>query len=330
MAYEWWLQYSLFFAQTLTILVSVIAVFLVLANLFGRRRHSADRIEVKRINDRYEAMEHAIKSELLDDRAWKAWLKALKKKGHDDTPRRRIFVVDFSGDVHANEVDNLREEITAVLTVATQNDEVFVRLESPGGVVHGYGLGASQLARVRKRGIPLTVAVDKIAASGGYMMACVANKIIAAPFAIVGSVGVLAQVPNFNRLLKKHDVDYEEFTAGEFKTTVTMFGENTPQSRAKFQQEIEDTHELFKNFVVENRPGVDIVKVATGEHWHGTQSVDLHLVDELTTSDDYLFEASKKADIVQIIYTHKAMWMPRWAGYFQDAAKAWLLKKLAK
>ena len=141
-----------------------------------------------------------------------------------------------------------------------------------------------------------------MAASGGYMMACVADKIIAAPFAIVGSIGVIAQLPNFNRLLDKHGVDFELMKAGELKRTVTMFGKNTDEDRAHFNEQLEDTHDLFKDFVKENRPVLEIDKVATGEHWLATRGVDLNLVDELLTSDDYLLNASKDADIYEISY----------------------------
>ena len=203
----------------------------------------------------------------------KAKLKGKHKDKKDEDERRRIYVLNFHGDIRASAVSSLREEITAILTVATENDEVFMRLESGGGVVHGYGLAASQLMRLREKNISLTVSVDKVAASGGYMMACVGNRIFAAPFAIIGSIGVIAQIPNFNKVLKKHDVDYEQFTAGEFKRTVTMFGENTDEAKAKFREEIEDIHLLFKDFIVKHRPNVDIVKVSTGESWPGTRAL---------------------------------------------------------
>ena len=232
-------------------------------------------------------------------------LKGIVKELKGGTQKKRVYVVNFHGDIRASAVASLREEITAILTVATENDEVFLRLESGGGVVHGYGLGASQLMRVREKNIPLTVSVDKVAASGGYMMACVGNHIMAAPFAIIGSIGVIAQVPNFNKVLKKHDIEYDQFTAGEFKRTVTMFGENTDEAKAKFREEIEDIHALFKDFIVQHRPGVDIVKVSTGESWPGTRAMEKNLVDELKTSDDYLLESSKDADIYEVKYVSK-------------------------
>jgi serine protease SohB len=199
----------------------------------------------------------------------------------------------------------MRQEITAVLTMATAEDEVVVRLESGGGMVHSYGLGASQLKRIRDHGIPLTVCVDKVAASGGYMMACLANRIVAAPFAIIGSIGVVAQLPNFNRLLKKHDVDYELFTAGEYKRTVTMFGHNSEKAKDKFQSDLEDTHELFKHHVKQSRPGVDIEAVATGDIWYGQQALDHSLIDEVGTSDDYLVTACASSDVYSVRYEHK-------------------------
>lgn len=232
-------------------------------------------------------------------------LKEIVKSIKDGVHKKRIYVLNFHGDIRASAVSSLREEITAILTVATENDEVFVRLESGGGVVHGYGLGASQLMRVREKNIPLTVSVDKVAASGGYMMACVGSRILAAPFSIIGSIGVIAQVPNFNRVLKKHDIEYDQFTAGEFKRTVTMFGENTDEAKAKFREEIEDIHVLFKDFIVQHRPDVDIVKISTGESWPGTRALEKKLVDELKTSDDYLLERSIDTDIYEIKYVSK-------------------------
>ena len=220
--------------------------------------------------------------------------------------RKRLFVMHFDGDIKASALSSLREEITAVLQVAEPGDEVVVCLESPGGMVANYGLAASQLARVRSAGIQLTIAVDKVAASGGYMMACVADRILAAPFAMLGSIGVLAQLPNFNRLLKRHDVDFELFTAGEYKRTVTMFGENTPEGKEKFQSDLEDIHALFQHFVAEYRPSLDIAKVATGEVWFGQRALDLNLVDELKTSDEYLTACAGSADLYLVEYKEKA------------------------
>ncbi|USA53599.1 protease SohB [Acinetobacter sp. C32I] len=218
---------------------------------------------------------------------------------------QKIYVLDFKGDVQASAVDTIREEITLILATAKAgHDRVVVRLESPGGMVHGYGLAAAQLVRLRDAGFNVTICVDKVAASGGYMMACIANEIISAPFAVVGSIGVVAQVPNFNRLLKQHNVDFELYTAGEYKRTVTMFGENTPEGKAKFEEELQQTHSLFKHFVEKYRPQLDVAKVATGEHWYGEDARELNLVDKLQTSDEYLLSLLPKHDIY-VINTRK-------------------------
>ncbi|BBF79018.1 MULTISPECIES: protease SohB [Acinetobacter] len=218
---------------------------------------------------------------------------------------QKVFVLDFKGDIQASAVEQLREEITLVLATAKAGkDRVVVRLESPGGMVHGYGLAAAQLVRLRDAGFHVTIVVDKVAASGGYMMACIASEIISAPFAILGSIGVVAQVPNFNRLLKQHNVDFELYTAGEYKRTVTMFGENTPEGKAKFEEELQQTHALFKHFVEKYRPQLNVEKVATGEHWYGQDALDLNLVDKLQTSDEYILGLLPQHD-VYVISTRK-------------------------
>ena len=226
-------------------------------------------------------------------------------EGAEVGKRKRLFVVHFDGDIKASALSNLREEITAILQIAGKDDEVVVCLESPGGMVANYGLAASQLARVRSAGVKLTIVVDKVAASGGYMMACVADRIIAAPFAMLGSIGVVAQLPNFHRLLQRNDVDFELFTAGEYKRTVTMFGENTEEGKEKFQSDLEEIHTLFQHFVHEYRPQLDIAKVATGEVWFGQRALDLDLVDELKTSDEYLTSRAANADLYQVEYKER-------------------------
>lgn len=214
---------------------------------------------------------------------------------------QKIYVLDFKGDVQASAVENLREEITLILATAKSGrDRVVVRLESPGGMVHGYGLAAAQLVRLRDAGFHLTICVDKVAASGGYMMACIASEIISAPFAVVGSIGVVAQVPNFNRLLKEHNIDFELYTAGQYKRTVTMFGENTEEGKAKFEEELQQTHALFKHFVEKYRPQLNVEKVATGEHWYGEDALSLNLVDKLQTSDEYLLSLLPQHDVYAI------------------------------
>ncbi len=241
----------------------------------------------------------------LVKKAKKATKATSRCKGHkkdtannnDKTDSRQVFVLDFDGDMKASAVSHLREEISTLVSTANKGDEVVIRLESPGGLVHSYGLAAAQLVRLKDAGFKLTVCVDKVAASGGYMMACVADNIIAAPFAVIGSIGVVSQLPNFHKWLKNHDVDYEQFTAGDYKRTVTVFGENDDEDRAKYQAELEQTHVLFKHFVNRYRSSLDVDKVATGEHWYGEDALQLKLVDSLQTSDSYILELMEDNEV---------------------------------
>ena len=309
-------EFGLFLAKALTILLVAVVITGAVVNAIRNSRQSGpapDQLEVRHLNADFERAELAVKSVMLPGKAAKAERKALKArhKARLKESRRRVFVLDFDGDLKASAVEGLRQEITALLMVANKDDEVLLRLESPGGLVPAYGLAAAQLMRIRDRGISLTVVVDKMAASGGYMMACVADRILAAPFAILGSIGVIAQLPNFHRLLKKHNIDYEQFMAGEFKRTVTVFGENTDQGRDKFQQEVEEAHSLFKQFVAEHRPQVVLEQVATGEHWYGRRAMELKLADELITSDDYLLKASADADLYGLRQAVPKPWLTR-------------------
>jgi serine protease SohB len=260
-------------------------------------------------------------------KAQKKQAKAEQKKSPDENVKqKRVYVVKFNGNVSASAVTNLREEITAILTQAKSDDEVVVKLESAGGMVHSYGLASSQLDRLRKRGIPITVCVDKVAASGGYMMACVGDKILAAPFAVIGSIGVVAQLPNFHRLLKKHDIDFELLTAGEHKRTLTVFGENTEQGREKFIEDLQDTHQLFKSYVAERRPKIDIDKVATGDVWFGSRALELSLVDELMTSDEYLTQQATDSKLYEINYVQKKK-LPQKLGIAAEQSADRLINK---
>lgn len=322
---EFLYEYGLFLAKTVTFVIAVIAIVVVATASAIKHKHKKGELEITDLSEQFEEVEQEIVHALLNKeelkqkekndkkiakdqaKADKALAKKKDKSGADDDieGKSKVFVIDFKGSIDAKEVSSLREEVSAILSVATKKDEVFVRLESGGGMVHGYGLASSQLDRIRQHEIPLTVSVDKVAASGGYMMACVANKIIAAPFAILGSIGVIAQLPNFNKLLKKNNIDFEQFTAGEFKRTVTMFGENTEKGKEKFIEELEETHVLFKDFVSEHRPSLDLEKVATGEHWFGTKALELGLIDTIQTSDDYLQKLSKSHKVVAIKYEVK-------------------------
>ncbi len=327
---------GLFLSKALIVLVVVVVVLLIVASLIQKTRKAKGEVLIENVNDRLKDLANAIRVHTHGDKVLKKELKELKKqKKHKekDLPGvRRAYLLRFVGDLQASAVESLREEITTVLTVATAQDEVIVCLESPGGVVHGYGLAASQLARIRSRGIRLTVCIDKVAASGGYLMACVANQILCAPFAIVGSIGVLAQVPNLHRLLKKHDIDYLEETAGEFKRTVSFLGEITEPGLKKFREQLEDTHQLFKEYIQEFRPQVDVQKVATGEYWPGRRALELKLIDQISTSDDYLVQRAQEAEILEITYQRKEKlgeklsqmlgrsWAQAWEGIL---AKSW-------
>lgn len=300
---EFLINYGLFLAKAATIVVAIGLVIGLIAGATIRQKPKKGEFQFVDLSHEYRQLQADLQSELLDKKALKRWTKLQKKSVSESLPT--TFVIDFHGGMAAAEVELLREEVTAVLAVATAKDNVFVRLESGGGVVHGYGLGASQLDRIRQRDIELTVSVDKVAASGGYMMACIAHKIIAAPFAIIGSIGVLAQLPNFHKFLQKHSIDYEQFTAGEFKRTVTLFGENTDKGRQKFQQELEQTHGLFKEHVFSHRDVLNMDEVATGEYWLGSQALELKLVDDLQTSDDYLIEQMANRRVMQVKYQQK-------------------------
>ena len=327
---EFFFEYGLFFLKSLTIVISILAVVAVSIGASIRsKKTDQGQLEISKINEQFEHTQDLMQAATVDPEtlkssakekkkaqkeARKAQKKMLKKAAQnkdsentepaEDTPSC-LFVLDFEGDMKASAVGNLRREISAVLSVAQQSDEVLVRIESGGGMVHAYGLAASQLQRIKNKSIPLTVCVDKVAASGGYMMACIADKLLAAPFAIIGSIGVVAQIPNFHRLLKKNDVDYEVITAGEYKRTLTILGENTDKGREKFAEEIEDVHSLFKAFVMEHRPQLDIGVVATGETWFGQRALEKLLVDSLMTSDEYIADACESRDVFVVRYTEK-------------------------
>ena len=309
-------ELGLFALKTVLVAGAIVLVAAFLFQIGSSRQKHTHQLEVEKLNTRFRSFRRRLQNHLLGKKEFKALIKQEKKieKREKGAKPGRVFVIDFNGDIRASASESLREEITAVLSVAdAEQDEVVVRLESGGGMVHSYGFAASQLARLREDGVKLTVCVDKVAASGGYMMACVANRILAAPFAIVGSIGVIAQVPNFNKVLKKHDIDFREVTAGEFKRTLTMFGEVTEPGMRKFREQIEDTHALFKQFVTRYRNQIEIAKVGTGEHWFASQALALGLVDELQTSDAYLYRRSLDADVFHIHYMAKKTWYERFS-----------------
>jgi serine protease SohB len=306
---EFFAEYIGFLAKTVTLLVAAVVLLVTVAAVRSKGRAVHGQLQVSKLNDFYKALHQRLEQSVLDKdqlkAAQKAEAKTAKQEKKAGRHKPRVYVLDFDGDIKASATDQLRHEITALLSLASPEDEVVLRLESGGGMVHSYGLAASQLARIRQAGVPLTVCIDKVAASGGYMMACIGEKIIAAPFAVLGSIGVVAQLPNVHRLLKKHAIDFEVLTAGEYKRTLTVFGENTDKGRAKFQEDLETTHELFKGFVARYRPQLNIDEVATGEVWLGLAAQDKQLVDQLGTSDEYLAERARSAELFHLHFVQK-------------------------
>ena len=293
---EYFYEFLLFIGKFISIIIFLFLLFGLARGIRKEPKSGLNQLEIVNLNSEYFAMKNFMLSNMLEKSKIPKKDQNKKKTEFD----KNIFVSEFSGDIGATSVKTLRDEITAILSVAKENDEVVVILESAGGTVQGYGLGASQLQRIVDAKLKLTVVVDKIAASGGYLMACVANRIIAAPFAIIGSIGVVAQLPNFNKILKKNEVDFEQITAGKYKRTLTLFGENTDEARAKFQSDIDRTHDTFKNYVIKRRPGLDIEKVATGEYWQAVHAKELDLVDELGTSDDIIVSSMKSANVFKV------------------------------
>ena len=316
---EFLTEYGVFLAKTITVVVAVIIILSAAASaaLKGKKPESKEML-IEKLNTKFDDVKHALEESMLGKdelkeikKLEKQALKA-KKSEPDDVKKARVFVLNFDGDIKASAVEGLREAVTAVLQIADPGrDEILVKLESAGGMVHSYGLASAQLDRIKKKGIKLTACVDKVAASGGYMMACVADKIIASPFAIMGSIGVVAQLPNFSKVLKKNDIDYEILTAGKYKRTLTMFGENTDEGREKFKADLEDTHQLFKAYVSERRPSVDIESVANGDIWFGTKALEVALVDGLQTSDEYIVDACQEADVFSVEFKDKKSLMDK-------------------
>lgn len=337
-------EYGLFLAKTVTVVVAILVIMAAaVANTMKQKKEGKGKIVVTHLNKEIENFRDEISEVVEDEQTLKLAAKADKKKvkqekknrkkakGSEGSEGKRVYVIDFDGDPKASQVDELRLTITAVLTMVREGkDEILLRLESPGGMVHAYGLAASQLLRIRSRNIPLTICVDKVAASGGYMMACVASKLVAAPFAYIGSIGVLMQLPNFNRLLRDKHVDYEMITAGEYKRTLTMFGENTEKGRQKMAEEVQEVHQLFKDFISESRPDMDINKLATGETWQGSRAKKLGLVDDISTSDELIVIACESADVYQVAYEKKRKITDKLGGVLESAMDNTMLRWLQR
>lgn len=322
-------EYLVFLAKAITLVAAITIIVSVIVTAVQRQRSGgSEQLDVESLNQRFEQIADSLGREILDKSARKALDNDRKRRAKaeakaaelGDGPRKkRLFVLDFDGDIKATAVEALRDEVSAILQTADTGDAALLRLESSGGMVHSYGLASSQLVRLREKGIHLTVAIDKVAASGGYMMACVADEIIAAPFAIVGSIGVIAQLPNFHRLLEQHNIDFELHTAGDYKRTLTMFGENTEAGRSKFREELEEAHELFKQFITTYRSKLDVEAVATGEHWFGSRALELGLIDSIRTSDDLLLDAAKTQNVYRLEFKPKLSLQDRIASAVDSA-----------
>lgn len=311
---EFLYEYGLFLAKAITLVGAILVVVGGIAATAMKQKSGKGHLDIVSLSDRMEELANNARQLLMDKQALKKFNKEQKKQKKEANSSKdakqtsetaKLFVIEFHGSMDAHEVERLREEVTAILLVAEANDEVLVKLESGGGVVHGYGLAASQLQRIKDKQLKLTIAVDKVAASGGYMMACVADTILASKFAIIGSIGVIAQLPNFNKLLKSNNIEFEQHTAGQFKRTLTLFGENNDEGREKFREELEEVHQAFKAYVGGNRADLDMDKVATGEHWYGDKALELGLVDKIQTSDDFLLEQYESKQIYSIKYSLK-------------------------
>ncbi len=303
------IAYGFFLLKIITVLIVIlIPILLITSSTKNRKETDKGRIIVKNLSDKLEEIGVTLKSAEMDPKAYKSFLKERNKKKKKEIKGKSkeiVYVLDFKGDIQASAVGKLKQEINAIIASQVKCKEVVIKVESGGGSAYAYGLCAAELKRLVDNKIKLTVCIDKIAASGGYLMSCVATKIVAAPWAIVGSIGVIAQLPNFHRLLKKLDIDIEMHTAGKFKRTLTTLGENTKQGREKFISELEDLHVVFKDFVKENRSKIQVAKVATGEVWQGDKAKKLGLIDEIGTSDDYLLKLASKFKLLEIQYFEK-------------------------
>ena len=309
---EFFFLWGLFVSKLLTALLLLgLGLMLVAGTVVALRseKKMSGKLVLNDLNQRYQDYAHQIQGLRDGAKALKAELKRANKKAKKDekaqATRPVLFVVDFHGDLKASATDALSETINAVLQNFRDGDAVLLRLESAGGLVHAYGFATAQLQRLRAAGLHLTVCVDKVAASGGYMMAAVADRIVAAPFAVLGSVGVVAQLPNFNKLLKKNDIDIEYHTAGKYKRTLTLVGENSEEGRKKFIEDLDHTHKLFQNHLAACRQQVDVEAIATGEIWYGSDALARNLIDQLGTSDSFILEQLTDKRVVHISYQPK-------------------------
>ena len=336
---EFLVDYGMFILKFLTVLIGILFVALIIIGAAKQRSRSSRsqevELEVTYLNNAFKRTAAPLRNTLFSKKQRAAERKQMqkeakirKKKGAD--AKKIAYVINFQGDIRASQVSNLAQIVSSLIDVTSPGQEVILRLESAGGFVHTYGLATAQLLRLRKRKLNLVICVDKVAASGGYMMAAVASKIYAAPFSILGSIGVIGQIPNLNAFLKDKKVDIEQHTAGEYKRTLTVFGKNTPKGRKKFQEDLNTTHKLFKDVVQQYRPKIALRKVATGEIWYGSEARKLNLIDEVLTSDEYLHQKCRQADVYEINVKEKKTLTKRLGKMGEDATNRFIEAFISK
>ncbi|CAL4042664.1 Probable protease SohB [Buchnera aphidicola (Phyllaphis fagi)] len=323
-------EYGLFLFKIVTVFICFIIIFLFFSYCAQKKTKTEGILKITNIIDHYNNMKHIIISSKNNKYQKKTWFKKkntqyLKHKNSNfESLKPTLYIIDFYGDIHASEVSSLREEISAIISVSKQHDEVLLRLESAGGTIHEYGLAASQLQRLREKNIKLIISIDKIAASGGYMMACIGNHISASYFSIIGSIGVVSLIPNFYKLLKKHNIDIELHTAGDYKRTLTLFGKNTENDRQYFKNKLNNTHDLFKNFIYKMRPCLNLNEISNGDYWFGITALEKKLIDSISTSDDLILEKIKDFNIFHIQYIKPKKIFNRFLHYFVKKIKHYL------
>jgi serine protease SohB len=295
-------NYTIFFLKITTIIILLLLTLIMCLIIIKNKDNKY--IKIKNINKKYITFKKLFLSEILKKTEKKQIIKNINEE-EKITKTKNLFILNFNGDINASDINNLKDILSVIILNKKYVDEVLIKLTSNGGIVTNYGLAATQLKRLKNENINLTISIDTIAASGGYMMACVANKIIASHFSIIGSIGVLGIIPNINKILNKNNIEIEYHTSGKYKKTLSIIGENTEIGRKKFIESLENTHFLFKNFVKENRSQINIEEIATGEYWYGIDALKLNLIDKIQTSDEYIMENLNTTQIYEIKLNEK-------------------------
>lgn len=173
---------------------------------------------------------------------------------------------------------------------------IVLRVDSPGGTVAASEEIATYVKECEK---PVVVSVGDVGASGAYMISSQADSIWANPGSSVGSIGVIAQIPNVSGLLDMVGVEFQTFTAGEYKDAGSAYRDLTKEEEALIQGEVEEAYDQFIDIVAEGR-GLERAKVeelAIGWTWSGVRAKELGLVDEVGTYRDALEDAAERGGI---------------------------------